>query len=89
MELLTRTHGAPEMLLHPAVITTLETELLSGLARMLSLSEGERRAPLSLRRRGFDRAIKCIRHADLAPLDTAALCAAAAVGARTLGYAFR
>jgi AraC-like DNA-binding protein len=87
--LLTRTHGAPEMLRHPAVIATLETELVTGLAQVLSLSGGEPRAPLSLRRRGFDRAIACIRHADLATLDTAALCAAAAVSARTLEYAFR
>jgi len=87
--LLTRTHGAPEMLRHPAVIATLETELVTGLSRMPSLTEGEHRAPLPLRRRGFDRAIACIRHADLATLDTAELCAAAAVSARTLEYAFR
>jgi AraC-like DNA-binding protein len=87
--LLTRTHRAPEMLRHPAVIGTLETELVTGLSRVPSLTEGEHRAPLSLRRRGFDRAIECIRHADLATLNTAELCAAAAVSARTLEYAFR
>jgi AraC-like DNA-binding protein len=87
--LLTRTHGAPEMLRHPAVIAALETELVNGLARILRLTEVEHRAPRSLRRRGFDRAIACIRHADLATLDTAELCAAAAVSARTLEYAFR
>jgi AraC-like DNA-binding protein len=87
--LLDRTHGAPEMLRHPAIIATLETELVTGLSRTPSLPEGERRAPLSLRRRGFDRAIAHIRHADLATLDTAELCAAAAVSPRTLEYAFR
>jgi len=87
--LLTRTHGAPEMLRHPAAVATLETELVTGLVPMLSPTEGERRVPLSLRRRGFDRAIECIRHADLATLDAADLCVAAAVSPRTLEYAFR
>ena len=89
MGLLTRTHVAPEMLRHPAAVATLETELAIGISGALSLREGGRRAPPSLRRRGFDRAIEHIRRADLANLETDALHAAAAVSPRTLEYAFR
>jgi AraC-like DNA-binding protein len=87
--LLMRTHGAPEMLRHPAAVATLEAELVTGISGALSLRAGERRAPPSLRRRGFDRAIEYVRRADLASLDAAALHAAAAVSPRTLEYAFR
>lgn len=77
------------MLRHPAAVATLETELAIGISGALSLREVGRRAPPSLRRRGFDRAIEHIRRADLANLETDALHAAAAVSPRTLEYAFR
>lgn len=86
--LLARIHGAPEMLRHPAAVASLEAELVTGMAGALGLPEGPRPS-LSHRRRGFDRAIEHIRGTDLSTLDTAALCAAAAVSPRTLEYAFR
>jgi AraC-like DNA-binding protein len=89
MGLLARTHAEPGMLRHPAAVAALESELATGISGTLRLREGERRAPSTLRRRGFDRAIEHIRDADLATLDTAALLAAAAVSPRTLEYAFR
>lgn len=89
-EVLARTHGAPEMLRHPAAVETLERELVQGLVDALRLTTGS--APPergSLRQRGFDRATECIRYADLTTLDLAALCAAAGVSQRTLEYVFR
>ena len=89
-EVLARTHRAPEMLRHSAAVETLERELVQGLVGTLRLTTGpappERR---SLRQRGFDRAIECIRYADLTTLDLAALCTIAGVSQRTLEYAFR
>jgi AraC family ethanolamine operon transcriptional activator len=88
-ELLRRTHKAPEMLRHPAAVESVERELVAGLADALQLRKPRRAPRLSLRQRGFDRAIDYIRQADLAALDPAALCAAAAVSPRTLEYAFQ
>ena len=88
-ELLGRTYRAPEMLRHPAAVESVERELVTGLADALQLREPRRAPRLSLRQRGFDRAIEYIRQADLAVLDPAALCAAAAVSTRTLEYAFQ
>jgi AraC-like DNA-binding protein len=88
-ELLARTHRAPEMLRHPAAVESLELELVTGLADALQPREAKMVVRPSLRQRGFDRAIDYIRQADLAALDPAALCAAAAVSPRTLEYAFR
>ena len=88
-ELLGRTHRAPEMLRHPAAVESVERELVTGLADALQLRKPRRAPRLSLRQRGFDRAIEYIRQADLAALDPAALCAAAAVSPRTLEYAFQ
>lgn len=89
MELLGRTHGAPAMLRHPAAVESLERELVTGLADVLQPREPRPAVHPSLRQRGFDRAIDYIRHADLATLDPAALCAAAGVSPRTLEYAFQ
>jgi AraC-like DNA-binding protein len=87
--ILARTHQAPEMLRHPAVVYALERELVMGLLGAVHLPERcERPAPRAFRQRGFDRAIDCIRHADLTILDNASLCAAAGVSRRTLEYAF-
>jgi AraC-like DNA-binding protein len=87
--LLARTHQAPEMLCHPAAVHALEQELVMGLVRAVRLPAGrELPGPASLRRRGFDRAVEHIRHADLTTLDQATLCAAAGVSRRTLEYAF-
>ena len=87
--LLARTHQAPEMLCHPAAVHALEQELVMGLVGGVRLPEGrEWPAPASLRRRGFDRAVEYIRHADLTAVDQASLCAAAGVSRRTLEYAF-
>ncbi len=88
--ILARTHGAPEMLRFPAATQALERELVLGLVGAIALPE-RRALPerASVRSRGFDRAIQCIRHGDLSTLDQSALCAAAGVSPRTLEYAFR
>ena len=88
--ILARTHGAPEMLRFPAVTQALERELVLGLVGAIALPQ-RRALPAraSVRNRGFDRAIQCIRHGDLSTLDQSALCAAAGVSPRTLEYAFR
>ena len=87
--LLARAHQAPEMLRHPAAVQALEQELVMGLVGAVRLPEGrDLPAPASLRRRGFDRAVEYIRHADLTTLDLASLCVAAGVSPRTLEYAF-
>ena len=73
-----------------AKFCSLERELVQGLVGTLRLTAGP--APpkrRSLRQRGFDRAIECIRYADLTTLDLAALCTVAGVSQRTLEYAFR
>lgn len=88
--ILVRTHCAPQMLRHRAAVETLEAELVHTLGDALRRTAAHGTpAPLSLRRRGFDRAVEHIRHADLSTLDLTALCAAAGVSERTLEYAFR
>ena len=89
-ELLARAHRAPGMLDHPAAVHALEEELITGLAGAVVLPERhELPARASVRRCGFERAIECIRHADLTALDQATLCVTAGVSQRTLDYAFR
>jgi AraC-like DNA-binding protein len=87
--ILARTHQSPEMLRHPAAVDALERELVMGLMGQVHLSDRrEEPAPRAFRQRGFDRAIDCIRYADLTIPDNASLCAAAGVSRRTLEYAF-
>jgi AraC-like DNA-binding protein len=87
--ILTRVHGSPEMLRHPAAVATLERELVLGLAtRILPTGSDTRPEPESRRRRGYDQAMAAIRDADLNALDLPGLYAASGVSPRTLDYAF-
>lgn len=88
--ILARTHQSPALLRHPAAVDAIERELVVGLMGQVHLSDRrEQPAPRAFRQRGFDRAIDCIRYADLTILDNASLCAEAGVSRRTLEYAFR
>jgi AraC-like DNA-binding protein len=88
--LLARVHGAAAMLDHPTAVGALERELVQGLSEALGLTgDPGRPARSAVRRRGFDRAIEHIRHAELGVLDLHALALAAGMSRRTLEYAFR
>jgi AraC-like DNA-binding protein len=88
--LLDRVHGAAAMLEHPAAVDALEGELVQGLSEALELTgDSGRPARSAVRRRGFDRAIEHIRHADLGVLDLPTLALAAGISRRSLEYAFQ
>ena len=68
---------------HPAAVDALERELVQGLSEALELTgDSGRPARSAVRRRGFDRAIEHIRHADLGVLDLPTLALAAGISRR-------
>ena len=89
LSLLARFHYAPWLLTEPAVVNSIEHDLLRWLLSTVRLPDQPASRPTpNRRRRGFDRAIEWLREADLSTLDCAGLTALAGVSRRTLDYAF-
>jgi len=91
--MLRQTHRGPTMLERPAVLRSLETNLLAYLLDTVELPGlGANRRPSPVKRqRGLNRALEFLREADLADLadlTVPRLCGESGVGQRTLEYAF-
>lgn len=90
MELLNETHQQPELSQHPAVVQSMEEEILRQLTKVVRVPvEDSSALTMSKRRQGLDRVLEYIRDADLTSLSIPQLSEIAGVGLRTLEYAFR
>jgi AraC family ethanolamine operon transcriptional activator len=88
--LLARFHHAPGHLAEPAVVSSLEQDLLRWLLATVRFADTTSPRPmLNRRRRGFDRAIEGLRQVELATVDCSLLTTLAGVSRRTLEYAFQ
>jgi AraC family ethanolamine operon transcriptional activator len=76
----------PEAFEHPAVIASLEEDLLYWLALIAAPSDNCRQ--VARRRRGLDRALGYLRDADVSRVSVADLCRVARLSERTLRNAF-
>jgi AraC family ethanolamine operon transcriptional activator len=88
--LIDRAHRKPEMLRNPAVQRWMTAAILEGLSSAVGTSlDAPSRPRPSARRRGLDRALAYLRHADASSLTIPEIARAACVSQRTLEYAFR
>jgi AraC family ethanolamine operon transcriptional activator len=78
------------MLESPAVLRSLETNLLAHLLDTVELADlhADQRPSPVLRQRGLNRALEFLRDADLSTLSVPQLCGESGVSQRTLQYAF-
>ncbi len=88
--MLRQTHRMPRMLESPAVLRSLETNLLAYLLDTVELPglRADRRPSPVKRQGGLNRALEFLRDADLAELTVPRLCGESGVSQRTLEYAF-
>lgn len=91
LQRLEHAHRRPALLEQPATLEALSREVLARVLETIELPErraGRRQASQS-RKRALDRALDCLRDADLSALSVPRLCLEAGVSERTLQYAFQ
>ena len=80
----------PAMLHYPSALRSIAEDVLRHLVSAVNLSlQPPSRSPYSTRKKGLDRALEYLRHADFANQSIPEISKAAGVSQRTLEYAFR
>lgn len=90
LELLDITFHKPDMLKYPAVILSMQEDLLNRLMEVTQFpSVSTRKSHLSRRSLGLDRALEFLREVDISSISIPEISEVAGVSLRTLEYAFQ